>query len=1261
MEADEEKNDVVYSSGDEGGTTVMSERVSNLANSIYSEFERMIQKYDQDVVSGLMPLMVSVLEQLDSAYGDNNEQLVELEILSDDNEQLITQYEREKQLRKLAENKYLEIEDQIEVEKRETQRQIDRLEHENKSLEGRIKSYQDHIERQDERLTDMKREYHTLHERHSEILHQHMERLQRDEKRVPGTPLDGTPNKTHFRPRTTSSDSPRSPLDTPANSVGELVPPGTSPLAPKSPDTEMPPFPLRVEGNEMSLEEEQLANAAKKGKGTEKTVSKENLPSAQNNQTMAGQIHSVDSDLAGNSITDNVDRSSVDAVRKGSNLSTASSSHSVDSGSCNITDVDNMPIMTVTDVEQVIGREAHTPPGGGFVHLSNDAEAILESTPELKAKVPSSPVDVIRRSGSRQAERPVSLDLETLPEGVSAHSLFAELSILEPDSIGQVDTGADITTMVGELDTVLKENKELLQAKTRLDTQKNDLLKRVEELSNERDLAQDDVMALQDTKNRLTTHISDLEQDLKRVKMDAEKAAVALKEANVSAAHRKRFTRVEMARVLMERNQYKERLMELQEAVRWTEMIRASKERNLELQQKKKSSIWKFFSNLFGPSPKKPAPPMVAIRYNSPQADGEKSTPQRSNSLDSGSAAGITVANGGGFGSENFDRQRLVERRERYRQVRAFLNSDVAEGRMQAYGWSLPAKYSTEVAEGGKSLVSVPVPVYCRPLNLNDPGMKIWCAAGVDLSGGKTQDGGSAFGSSSVFYTDSARNHEEEGNEQKIDAKASMVWIGSSTHSCSKVTVVDANYPQNILDCFIVCTSHLLCITPVPGASEGDYQNAEWVVKDPIQTNSERGDSSAGSEGATFSDPLGVQNSQGTAQEGPTVTDVTAGESVVPVPGQTDEKMSSILPTMWLGAQSGCVYVHSAMSDWKKCIHSIRLKDSVLSVVYVNARVLVALADGTVAIFHRASDGQWNFNNYHLLDLGRPHHSIRCMAVVHDKVWCGYRNKIQVIHPRSMKVEKTFDAHPRRESQVRQLAWIGDGVWVSIRLDSTLRLYNAHTYNHLQDIDIEPYVSKMLGTGKLGFSFVRITSLMLTNDRLWVGTGNGVILSVPLVAARPARDDGETTTNSPAKGGTGGPGGAVRVYSNEGKDGEATRGASFMPYCSMVNAQLSFHGHRDSVKFFVAVPGSVKRISQPVPPNKTVSPSGLAAKSSPEKTVTESMLLVLSGGEGYVDFRLGDGEETALEEQGGDLISVTARGQSTNERSHIMVWQVSSS
>lgn len=55
-------------------------------------------------------------------------------------------------------------------------------------------------------------------------------------------------------------------------------------------------------------------------------------------------------------------------------------------------------------------------------------------------------------------------------------------------------------------------------------------------------------------------------------------------------AQRKRFTRLEMARVLMERNQYKEKLMELQEAVKWTEMQRAK--RLNAVNAKKSSGIW---------------------------------------------------------------------------------------------------------------------------------------------------------------------------------------------------------------------------------------------------------------------------------------------------------------------------------------------------------------------------------------------------------------------------------------------------------------------------------------------------------------------------------------------------------------------------------------------------------------------------------------------------------------------------------------------
>lgn len=52
----------------------------------------------------------------------------------------------------------------------------------------------------------------------------------------------------------------------------------------------------------------------------------------------------------------------------------------------------------------------------------------------------------------------------------------------------------------------------------------------------------------------------------------------------------------------------------------------------------------------------------------------------------------------------------------------------------------------------------------------------------------------------------------------------------------------------------------------------------------------------------------------------------------------------------------------------------------------------------------------------------------------------------------------------------------------------------------------------------------------------------------------------------------------------------------------MANAQLSFHGHRDAVKFFVSVP------------MQSQSEMHLGQKSH---------MLVMSGGEGYIDFRLG--------------------------------------
>lgn len=143
----------------------------------------------------------------------------------------------------------------------------------------------------------------------------------------------------------------------------------------------------------------------------------------------------------------------------------------------------------------------------------------------------------------------------------------------------QILTNAYMTGMGKEVENLITENNELLATKNALNIVKDDLIAKVDELTGEHEILREEIKSLQAVRGKLQQKITDLEDELKKAKEDAEqaKAAKAEEDEDVPMAQRKRFTRVEMARVLMERNQYKERFMELQEAVRWTEMIRASK------------------------------------------------------------------------------------------------------------------------------------------------------------------------------------------------------------------------------------------------------------------------------------------------------------------------------------------------------------------------------------------------------------------------------------------------------------------------------------------------------------------------------------------------------------------------------------------------------------------------------------------------------------------------------------------------------------
>ncbi|KAK6481869.1 C-Jun-amino-terminal kinase-interacting protein 3 isoform X12 [Huso huso] len=1289
-------DEVVYQD-DYGSVSVMSERVSGLANSIYREFERLICCYDEEVVKELMPLVVNVLENLDSVLTENQEHEVELELLKEDNEQLLTQYEREKALRKQAEEKFIEFEDALEVEKKDLQTQVEVLELQTRQLELKTRNYADQMTRLEERESEMKKDYNTLHQRHTEMIQTYVEHIERSKMQVgTNSQTDGVGSGRTQRHKWRISRTER--------------PPSLS-LFPST------------EGMDDESESGQSSAAATPST----TGSKSNTPTSSVPSAAVTPMETVN----GFDITRN-------NKKGGGNRQSR-----------------NMEVQVFPDTKNV---------GIGMGSSDEcDVQDIIDSTPELDM----APDPRLQRTGSSPTQGIVNQAF-----GINTDSLYHEIFTASSGVIGDVDEGADllgkfIIRMGKEVENLLIENTQLLETKNALNIVKNDLIAKVDELSSEQEVLRGELEAVRQTKSKVEGRIKELEEELRRVKAEAlgaenkdegvEDYSSPLQD-DVPMTQRRRFTRIEMARVLMERNQYKERLMELQEAVRWTEMIRASRE-NPQMQEKKKSTIWQFFARLFSssssPPPAKRPYTAVNIHYKSPTPAGFSQ--RRNHTMCQISTMGRTLQ----FFPEDDCAlsARREQRREQYRQVREHMRSD--DGLMQACGWSLPPRFKQtgppaehpqegpqkkrqasrdSNPNGGQEdnrMKNVPVPVYCRPLVEKDPTRKLWCAAGVDLTGWRhveesVVNGLKTSSSSSDPLTGEGEGEESRSNhsspEKKVvkegpetDALSSRVWILTSTHSASKVVIIDANQPGSLVDQFNVCNAHVLCISSVPAASDSDYPAGE-IFLDPGEGGSEeaggvegmlagitlvgcatrcsvvRSNCSSRTDTPVLDKGLapisnGKLNPSQSAEEATEATEVSepAASETVPVSarpgpftehiftdlestssrehaqdreaGQTKEESStatsqepeeageepgavtSSAPTMWLGAQNGWLYVHSAVSNWKKCLHSIKLKDSVLSLVHVKGRVLVALADGTLAIFHRAEDRQWDLSNYHLMDLGRPHHSIRCMAMVHDRVWCGYKNKIHVIQPKTMQIEKSFDAHPRRESQVRQLAWIGDGVWVSIRLDSTLRLYHALTHQHLQDVDIEPYVSKMLGTGKLGFSFVRITALLIAGNLLWVGTGNGVVISIPLT---------ETNKTSPSSSEGGRSGGVIHVYAHDST--ERTAG-SFIPYCSMAQAQLCFHGHRDAVKFFVSVPGNVlATLNGSVLDSPTEAPGSTAPPEADSQRLHN--VLVLSGGEGYIDFRIGDGEDDETEEGSSEAPQVKST-LSKAERSHIIVWQVS--
>jgi hypothetical protein len=113
---------------------------------------------------------------------------------------------------------------------------------------------------------------------------------------------------------------------------------------------------------------------------------------------------------------------------------------------------------------------------------------------------------------------------------------------------------------------------------------------------------------------------------------------------------------------------------------------------------------------------------------------------------------------------------------------------------------------------------------------------------------------------------------------------------------------------------------------------------------------------------------------------------------------------------------------------------------------------------------------------------------------------------------------------------------------------------------------------------------------------------------------------------------------------------------SNIPYCNLSESQFSFHGHRNAIKFFLNVPiEAIQKMHR----------TTIAGKPKEEYYEKVETMLVLSGGHGYIDFRIGDTAKNLQEktkEQRYDDIKAEAIVNkpilNKHERSHLIVWQL---
>ncbi|XP_028320279.1 rho guanine nucleotide exchange factor 17 isoform X2 [Gouania willdenowi] len=331
--------------------------------------------------------------------------------------------------------------------------------------------------------------------------------------------------------------------------------------------------------------------------------------------------------------------------------------------------------------------------------------------------------------------------------------------------------------------------------------------------------------------------------------------------------------------------------------------------------------------------------------------------------------------------------------------------------------------------------------------------------------------------------------------------------------------------------------------------------------------------------------------------------------------------------SVWLGTEDGCIHVYQSSDNIRNRKNSMKMQHSasILCILYLDNKVFVSLANGEVIVYQREAGSFWDPQSSQTLVLGTPSSPVTKMVPVGGKLWCGSQNRVLIINTTTLAQEHWFQVGTDSSRCVTCMVAYGQGVWLALQGSAHVKLYHAQTWESLTEVDVAPAVHKMLAGSDAIIrqhkaACLRITALLACKDLLWIGTSAGVVLTLAIPAVSSGTGAGTLKSPLAPMGSAHGHTGHVRFLTSielpEGFDMNfpptPTDSTGNQPQCcSTVDGSLQ---RRDSAR---------RRASAHIPPKNNH--------------------LVISGGDGYEDFRLTSSSETV------------GRDDSTN---HLLLWKV---